>query len=111
MKSLTKISPAIAPITNAPIGCTTSEPAQIATRPAKGPLCKKPGSFFPAKLAAKVPPTMAISELIATSPEIASKRCALITLKPNQPTIKIHEPKAKKGIDEGGCALTRPSFL
>ena len=88
-----------------------SEPAQMATKPASGPLCKKPGSSFPKKLADNVPPTIAISELIATKPEIASKRCALITLKPNQPTIKIHEPNARKGIDDGGCALTRPSFL
>ncbi len=80
----------------------TSEPAQIATSPAKGPLCKKPGSFFPTKFALNVPPTIAINELIATKPEIASTCCALMTLKPNQPTIKIHEPKARKGIDDGG---------
>src|SRR5690606_11060970 len=103
--------PATAPIISAPTGCTTSESAQIATKPAKGPLCKKPGSFLPIKLAATVPPTMAMSELIATKPEIAYRRCALITLKPNQPTIKIQEPKASKGMEEGGCALTRPSFL
>ncbi len=67
--------------------------------------------IFPATLAAIVPPTMAIKELIATSPEMASSRCALMTLKPNHPTIRIQEPKAKKGIDEGGCAVIRPSFL
>jgi Amt family ammonium transporter len=73
-----------------------------ATRPASGPLCRKPGSFLPSQLAVSVPPTMAISELMATSPEMASKRCALMTLKPNQPTIKIHEPRARNGIEEGG---------
>ena len=62
-------------------------------------------------LAVMVPPTIAINELMATMPEIASKRCALITLKPNQPTMRIQDPKARKGMDEGGCALTRPSFL
>ncbi len=51
-----------------------SDPAQIATKPASGPLCKKPGSFFPIVFAVIVPPTIAISELIATSPEIASRR-------------------------------------
>ena len=96
---------------NAPIGCTISEPAQIATKPANGPLCRKPGSFLPIKFAANVPPTIAISELIATKPEMASTRCALITLKPNQPIIRIHEPKARNGMDDGGWALTRPSFL
>ena len=82
----------------------------MATKPANGPLCKKPGSFLPIKFAANVPPTIAIKELIATKPEIASTRCALMTLKPNQPTIKIQEPNARNGIDEGGCALIRPSF-
>ncbi len=51
-----------------------SEPAQIATKPASGPLCKKPGSFFPIAFAVIVPPIIAISELMATKPEIASTR-------------------------------------
>ncbi len=60
--------------------------------------------------AAKVPPTMAISELTATRPEILSMVCALMTLKPNQPTVKIQAPKARKGIFDGGCALIAPSL-
>ena len=47
---------------------------------------------------------------MATSPEILSMLCALITLNPNQPTLKIHAPKAKKGIFDGGCAVTLPSL-
>ena len=38
MNMATKMAPAIAPTTIAPIGCITSEPAQTATKPAKGPL-------------------------------------------------------------------------
>ena len=34
----TKIAPATPPVTSAPIGCITSEPAQTATSPASGPL-------------------------------------------------------------------------
>ena len=41
-------------------------------------------------------------------PEILSRVCALITLKPNQPTIRIQEPKARNGILEGGWAETSP---
>ena len=48
-----------------------------------------------------------MSEFTATSPEILSSVCALITLKPNQPTESTHAPSARKGIDDGGCALTR----
>ena len=65
---------------------------------------------MPTHSAANVPPTMAIKELTATSPEILSSVWALITLKPNQPTIRIHEPKARKGMLEGGCADTTPSL-
>ncbi len=46
-----------------------SDPAQIATKPASGPLCKKPGSFLPIAFAVMVPPTIAMSELIATRPK------------------------------------------
>ena len=53
---------------------------------------------------------MAIKELTATKPDILSRVWALITLKPNQPTIKIQAPKAKKGMLEGGCAETAPSL-
>ena len=82
----------------------TSEPAQIATRPASGPLCTKPGSLRPANIAAIVPPAIAISEFTATRPEILSMSCADITLKPNQPTVSTHAPSARNGIDDGGCA-------
>ncbi|EXI68133.1 MAG: hypothetical protein AW08_01351 [Candidatus Accumulibacter adjunctus] len=54
---------------------------------------------------------MAISELMATRPEMFSMVCALITLKPNQPTVRIQAPRARKGIDEGGCADIRPSLV
>ncbi len=104
----TNSTPATPPTTSAPSGCITSEPAHTATSPASGPLCTKPGSLRPAASAATVPPTIAISELIATSPEMFSRRCADITLKPNQPTIRIHAPSARKGIDDGGCAEICP---
>ena len=60
-------------------------------------------------VAASVPPTIAISEFTATRPLILPISWALITLNPNQPTARIQEPSARNGIDEGGCALTRPS--
>ena len=86
----------------------TSEPAHIATSPASGPLWTKPGSFLPTTNAASVPPAIAISEFIATSPEILSIVCADITLKPNQPTDSTHAPSARNGIDDGGCAEMPP---
>ena len=58
-----------------------------------------------------IPPAMAIRELTATSPEIPDSSWADITLKPNQPTVKIHEPSAKNGMLEGGNATKDPSFL
>ena len=36
--------------------------------------------------------------------------CALITLKPNQPTVRIQAPSARKGMLEGGCAEIAPSL-
>ena len=54
-----------------------------------------------------MPPHMAISELMATRPEIASSFCALMTLKPNQPMHSSHEPSASHGIEEGGVAPAR----
>ena len=104
----TKIAPATAPTTSAPSGCIRSEPAHTATRPASGPLCTKPGSFLPSSRAASVPPTMAISEFTATRPEILSSVCALITLKPNQPTVRIQAPSARKGMLDGGWAEMVP---
>ena len=53
---------------------------------------------------------MAISELTATSPEILSSVWALITLKPNQPTVRIQAPSARKGMFDGGWALIEPSL-
>ena len=50
-----------------------------------------------------------ISELIATRPDTASSRCALITLKPNQPMHSSQEPMASHGIEDGGDATSRPS--
>jgi hypothetical protein len=64
----------------------------------------------PATNAASVPPTIAMSELTATRPEILSSVCALMTLKPNQPTDRIHAPSARNGIDDGGCADIPPAF-
>ena len=40
------------------------------------------------------PPTIAISELMATRPEIFDNSPALATLKPNQPTMRNQEPSA-----------------
>ena len=57
-----------------------------------------------------MPPAIAISEFMATSPEILSIVCALITLKPNQPTDSTHAPSARNGMIDGGCAATPPSF-
>ena len=62
------------------------------------------------ELRREVPPAIAISELMATRPEILSIVCALITLKPNQPTESIQAPSARKGMLEGGCALIAPSL-
>src|SRR3569833_3941224 len=110
MKAKTNIPPATAPVMSAPTGCMRSEPAQIATRPASGPLCTKPGSLRPTNRAASTPPTIAISELIATRPFTAATLCADITLNPNQPTVSIHAPSARKGMLDGGCAAILPSF-
>ncbi|MNG06947.1 hypothetical protein D3C84_902250 [compost metagenome] len=52
---------------------------------------------------------MAISEFTATNPLTPCKVCALITLKPNQPTMRIHEPRARKGMLDGANATRRPS--
>src|SRR3989338_8410346 len=103
--------PATPPVSSAPIGCIKSDPAHIATSPASGPLCTKPGSFLPIHKATNVPPTIAISELTATSPLMLLMVCADITLKPNQPTVSTHAPSARNGILEGGCAEMRPSLL
>ena len=70
----------------------------------------KPGSFLPSTSAIRVPPTIAINELTATRPEILSIVWALITLKPNQPTVRIHAPSARKGMFDGGWALIEPSL-
>ena len=72
------------------------------------PLWTKPGSLRPATSAARIPPHIASSELTATRPETALRLCALITLKPNQPTHSIHEPIASHGIDDGGGLIGRP---
>ena len=106
----TKIAPATAPVVRAPSGCITSDPAQIATSPASGPLCTKPGSLRPTISPAIVPPAIAMSEFIATSPEILSMVWALITLNPNQPTDSAHAPSARNGMFEGGNAITLPSL-
>ena len=65
---------------------------------------------MPTIKAANVPPTIAINELTATRPDTLSSVCALITLKPNQPTVKIQAPKARKGMLDGGCADIAPSL-
>ncbi|MNR67879.1 hypothetical protein D3C85_1921040 [compost metagenome] len=52
---------------------------------------------------------MAISELIATRPLTPCKVWALMTLKPNQPMIRIHDPNARKGMLDGANATSRPS--
>ena len=102
LKAQTNKAPATTPVAKAPSGCITSEPAQTATKPAKGPLWTKPGSFLPTTKAAKVPPTKAINEFTATKPDIPCIACADITLKPNQPTVSIHAPSARNGILDGG---------
>ena len=43
----TNSTPATTPVASAPSGCIRSEPAQIATSPASGPLCTKPGIVAP----------------------------------------------------------------
>ena len=58
-----------------------------------------------------VPPIIAMSELIATSPVTDSSDAAVMTLKPNQPMQSIHEPSANQGIDDGGIPTAPPSFL
>ena len=93
---LVQIAPAMAPTTSAPRGCIKSDPAQTATRPASGPLWINPGSFLPIASAASVPPTMAMSDLTATWPEIFSIVWALKMLKPNHPTVGIQAPNAKR---------------
>src|SRR3569833_621774 len=110
MKAKTNLTPATAPVTSAPTGCLRSEPALIATWPACGPLCTKPGALRPTNRAACTPPTIAISELIATRPFTAATLCADITLNPSQPTVSIHAPSARKGMLDGGCAAILPSF-
>ena len=70
----------------------------------------KPGSLRPTTSAASVPPTMAMRLLTATSPLILSIIWALMTLKPNHPTMRIHEPSARKGMLEGGWADMAPSL-
>jgi hypothetical protein len=70
----------------------------------------KAGVVLAQASAASVPPTMAIKELTATRPEILSTVCALITLKPNQPTVKIQAPSARNGMLDGGWAEMAPSL-
>ena len=55
-----------------------------------------------------MPPHMAISEFKATRPVTDFSVCALITLKPNQPTHSIHEPMASHGMEDGGMPAERP---
>ncbi len=100
--------PATAPVMKPPIGCITSEPAQMATKPANAPLCTKPGSLRPITVAARIPPHIAIKELTATRPEMPFRLCALITLNPNQPMQSSHDPIASHGIDDGGGLMGRP---
>ena len=50
-----------------------------------------------------------MSEFIATRPLTPSTDCADMTLKPNQPTVRIHAPSARNGMLEGGnAAATEP---
>ena len=55
-----------------------------------------------------MPPTIAISEFSATRPVTPSSTCALITLKPNQPTHSTQAPSARKGMFDGGMAISEP---
>src|SRR5690606_16313172 len=108
-KPLTKMRPAAAPTTKLPAGCITSEPAQTATSPARAPWWTKPGPARPTTSAARMPPTIAISEFIATRPDTAASEPADMTLKPNQPTQSSHEPRASQGmLDGGNPALALP---
>ena len=56
------------------------------------------------------PAPQVVLMLTATSPESLSTVCALITLKPNQPTTSTHAPSARNGMLEGGCAEMAPSL-
>ncbi len=56
-----------------------------------------------------VPPTIASKELTATSPLTPARVWALITLKPNQPMIRIHDPNARNGMLDGAIAISLPS--
>ncbi len=109
MNAQTNRAPATRPVASAPIGCIRSEPAHTATNPASGPLCRKPGSLRPISSDAMVPPTIASKELTATSPLTPARVWALITLKPNQPMIRIHDPSARNGMLDGAIATSLPS--
>ena len=56
-----------------------------------------------------MPPTMAISEFTATRPLTASTVWADMTLKPNQPTVRVQAPSERKGMEEGGWPVMPPS--
>src|SRR5471030_1038042 len=60
--------------------------------------------------ATSVPPTIAISELTATRPEILSSVCALITLKPNQPIASTQAPSARNGMLDGEAVVPHHAF-
>ena len=60
----------------------------------------------------RTPPTMAMSEFNADqSGDRLEPLRAHITLKPNQPTMRIQAPRARKGMLDGGCADMPPSRL
>ncbi len=52
---------------------------------------------------------MAISELTATRPLILSMVWADMTLKPNQPTDRIHAPSARNGMLRRRLRLNAPA--
>ena len=79
-------------------------------QPGQRAIVDKARIIAPGPSATRMPPTIAISEFIATSPEAVATDCELMTLKPNQPVHKSHEPSASHGMDEGGMPMDLPDF-
>ena len=80
-----------------------SRPSRRTRRPAPpARRCVRTRSLRPATSAATTPPTIAISELMATSPRNARQGSAHdITLKPNQPMHSSHVPSDQPGQRRG----------
>ena len=55
-----------------------------------------------------MPPTIAISEFMATRPEMSLTAAADMTLNPNQPTHSSQEPNPSHGSEDGGMPIVLP---